>query len=114
MLRDTWFWEVEIVRLDAGEQTKPARRLDFSVRPLNYLVGLSLAGAAALTAAAGLIYCLPEPEPVRWGSHCCSYHVPDLESFHYTGCGVPFLGQQDVIKPLRQDGDTTLLVRRPE
>lgn len=48
MLRDVWFWEVEVVRVESSAPAAAPWRLDFSLKPLNYLLGAMLAcGAAA-------------------------------------------------------------------
>jgi hypothetical protein len=122
MIRDPWFWEVEVVRLEDGEPAARPRRLDFSVRPFNYLIGgLVTTGLAGAVVLALLVYpspydsyahtllsshCtwrLPEPnyyseEPRDYG-HCCG------------GCYLPG-APRDVITPLRSGNDSTLLVRR--
>lgn len=96
MLRDTWFWEVEVVRLEGDEPAAPPRRLDFSVRPLNYFLGaLASAGMAGAlffayvftapgdSLAANLgSYCVwgdPPPYQYRTESHCCGCWRPPGE-----------------------------------
>ena len=112
MLRQTWYWEVEVVRIQDGEQTAPARRLDFSVRPLNYLLGGLAAGG--LAAALLMAFVLTSPgdySPHRYSSYCTFDPGYDIESGGTFCCGVP-ARNADVVTPLRREGDSTLLVRR--
>jgi hypothetical protein len=59
MLRDIIFCEFEVVRVEDGEPSAPAWRLDFSMRPLTYVLGGLFAAAAVLTA----FLSLPSPAP---------------------------------------------------
>ena len=114
MIRDTWFWEVEIARLDAGEQTKPARRLDFSVRPLNYLLGgLAAAGLTAALLLAFILYGPGDEFTGNLGPYCVlSDPEPYLNDHsHYHGCGGIRIEPEPEVRPSRVP-DTTLLVRR--
>lgn len=117
MIRDTWFWEVEVVRLEDGEQHVPSKRLDFSVRPLNYVFG----GFAAVGLAAAVLFALVFVGPgdtyprslgyCNWGNPGPYYEEPA----YGCGCGIPGprVGTgQDVVTPLRSGNDSTMLVRR--
>ncbi|TBR23054.1 hypothetical protein EPO15_06790 [bacterium] len=97
MLRDTLFLELELVRLEAGEQAAPTRRLDFSVRPLTYLLAASLAGELALLGLLSL------PSDAGLGRLLTSY----------CGCGGYTYDPDPNPDPLaRVVPDSTLLVRR--
>lgn len=121
MIGDTWFWEMELVRLEDGEPAARPRRLDFSVRPLNYLIGgLATAGLATAVVLALLIYPSPYDSYAHalsshrsWGSPGPYLYEEPRDYGHCCICGtaVP-RGDQDVITPLRQGNDSTLLVRR--
>lgn len=120
MLRQTLFCEVEVVRYEDGEQTAPSRRLEFSVRPLHYVIGSLVTAGLAAALVLGLIW--PAPENAYAGnlSAYCTWGNPDpyyryYEPTHCCGCGTldPIVGTgADVVTPLRTGNDSTLLVRR--
>lgn len=120
MLRQTWFWEVEVVRIRDGEQAGPAMRLDFSVKPLNYLLGGLAAGGLAAAGLAAALFLGPGQHEhgyeiasghgsyFYWGEPAPLEH--GIKSF--CGCGVRSAVDGDFVTPLRSQSDTTLLVRR--
>ena len=114
MLRQTWYWEVEVVRIQDGEQAAPARRLDFSVRPLNYLLGGLVAGGSAAALLLALVFYGPGDEfSGTLGDYCVWGHAdPYLyDHSHYHGCGVVTIKSEPEVRPSRVP-DSTFLVRR--
>ena len=120
MMRDTWFWEVEVVRLEDGEQLAPSKRLDFSIRPLNYLFGSMAAAGLAAAVLFALVFVGPgDYHPRDLGTHCVwgnpgPYYEEPLQGccFRYYAPAPRGGTGADVVTPLRAGNDTTLLVRR--
>lgn len=111
MLRDVWFWEVEVVRVEGGAPAAAPWRLDFSLKPLNYLLGALLACGLA----AGGVLAASEFDPFgasRQGRtrYSVLWHedLPqdplDYAPARWCSCGRP--------AALTAANDSTLLVRR--